>query len=205
MSNVPPDWYYRSIRVDPLQRYWHNCRFEEVKKLIEPKGGVILDIGCADGTFTKVILGESKAKQIVGIDVLENSIDWAKKHHRRNRKMKFSVGNAHKLDFKNSSFDAVFVLEVLEHVYEPEKVLEETKRVLKRNGYAVLLVPSESILFKIVWFFWHFYGRMVWKNTHIQSFRNDSLVRLAERVGFRVDKNHKFLLGMLQAIKVRKV
>ncbi|KKS10939.1 MAG: hypothetical protein UU67_C0091G0005, partial [Candidatus Daviesbacteria bacterium GW2011_GWB1_41_5] len=38
--------------------------------MIEPAGGKILDIGSADGTFTKVIIEKSKATKVVGIDVL---------------------------------------------------------------------------------------------------------------------------------------
>lgn len=203
-ERVPPDWYHRSIRQDHLQRYWHKRRFEEVGSLIEPTGGVILDIGCADGVFTKVIADKSKADKVIGIDVLRDSINWAKKHWKKNKKISFKHGDAHRLDFKDRSFNAVCALEVLEHVYEPEKVLTEIKRVLKKGGYAVLLVPSENSLFKIVWFLWHFYGRMVWKDTHIQSFRNNSLAVLCGGVGFQVEKNHKFLLGMLQVIKARK-
>ncbi|MCH7641193.1 class I SAM-dependent methyltransferase [Patescibacteria group bacterium] len=202
-ENVPPDWYYRSIKENLLQRYWHRRRFEEVGRLIEPTGGKILDIGCADGTFTKFILEKSKAEQIIGIDALKSSVKWAKEHW-KSKKMKFLVEDAHKLNFKSGSFDAVFALEVLEHVFEPVKVLKEIKRVVKVGGYAILLVPTESLLFRIVWFIWGFYRGKIWKETHIHAYRNDYLVKLSEQVGFKVEANKKFLLGMLQIVKVRK-
>ena len=112
-EHVPPNWYYQSLRVDPLQRYWHRRRFEEISKLIEPVKGTVLDIGCADGMFSKVILDKSKAQKLVGIDVLKTSIAWANKHWAKGGKMKFMVKDAHKLDFASSSFDAVVALEVL--------------------------------------------------------------------------------------------
>src|SRR3989344_6042742 len=97
-KNVPPDWYWRSIKENVFQKYWHGCRFEEVGKLVESSGGTILDIGSADG---------------------------------------------------------VFALEVLEHVFEPMEVFREVKRVLKKEGYGVFLVPSDNFLFKnIVWPVW---------------------------------------------------
>lgn len=203
-ENVPPDWYFRSIRENVFQRFWHTTRHKEVKKILEPVDGKVLDIGCADGVFTREILRETKASEIIGIDVLQSPVDWANKHWKRNKKMKFELGDAHKLKFKANTFDAVVALEVLEHVYQPEKVLKDIKRVLKKGGYAILLVPSENILFKAVWFLWHYAGRMVWKDTHVQDFRNDSLVELAKEAGFKVEINHKFILGMLQAIKARK-
>jgi|SRR3972149_1616106 ubiquinone/menaquinone biosynthesis C-methylase UbiE len=201
---VPPDWYHSSIRNNLFQRYWHKRRFEEVGKIIEPIKGEILDIGSADGTFTKVILDKSKADKVVGVDVLKDSVYWARKHWRRNKKMSFRLGDAHKLKFDNNSFDAVFALEVLEHVFEPIKVLKEVKRVLKKGGYAIFLVPTESLLFRIVWFLWGFYRGKIWKDTHIHAYRNDYLVKLCNQVGLKVDVNNKFILGMLQVLKVRK-
>lgn len=203
-ENVPPDWYYRSIRENVFQRYWHKRRFEEVGVLIEPSGGKILDIGSADGQFTKVIFDKSKADEIIGIDVLKPSVVWANKHWKRNTRMKFMIGDAHDLKFKPQSFDAVFALEVLEHVFEPAKVLKEVKRVLKKGGYAIFLVPTESLLFRIVWFLWGLYRGKIWKDTHIHAYRNDYLIRLSEKVDFEVVVDKKFILGMLQAIKVRK-
>mgnify|MGYP001580898548 FL=1 len=123
-EQVPPNWYYESLKIDPLQRYWHGRRFKEVSKVIEPVKGKILDIGCADGMFSKIILDKSKAKELIGIDALEKSVDWANKHW-KNTKMSFRVGDAHHLKFKSDTFDAVSSLEVLEHVPNPAKLLNE--------------------------------------------------------------------------------
>jgi 2-polyprenyl-3-methyl-5-hydroxy-6-metoxy-1,4-benzoquinol methylase len=205
-SNVPPDWYYQSIRVDILQRFWHKRRFKEVSELIEPVSGQILDIGSADGVFSKVILDKSKAKGLVGIDVLKSSVDWANKHWKGTGKMKFMVGYAHELKFKTNTFDAVVALEVLEHVFKPKQVLKEVKRVLKKSGYAIFLVPTDSPLFRMIWFFWlKFYPRgKIWRNTHIQTYRKSYLPKLCKQAGFDLEENKLFLLGMLQVVRVRK-
>ena len=205
-ENVPPNWYYHSIKINPIQRYWHKRRFKEVGDLVEPTGGQILDIGCADGVFTKVILDKSKAKKVVGIDVLKSSVDWAKKHWKRNKKLSFKVGNAHKLTYKAKTFDAVFALEVLEHVPNFEVVFKEIKRVLKRGGYAVFLVPTDNFLFKIIWYIWTTFGRgKIWDDCHIQSFNKDNtLADNLSNAGFEVEVDKKFILGMLNVVKVRK-
>lgn len=203
-KNVPPDWYFRSIRENVLQRYWHKRRFEAIGEMVEKTDGRILDIGCADGVFTRLILEKSKAERVVGVDVLKKSVDWAKKHWKKNRKLEFRVANAHDLPFEKDSFDAVFALEVLEHVHEPENVLDEIKRVLKKDGYAVFLVPTDSLLFETIWFFWTKFRGKIWEEAHIQSYKKDGLAGLCRRKGFKIEKEKKFLLGMLEAIKVRK-
>lgn len=204
-KNVPPDWYYRSIRRNLLQCWWHTSRFRQVRRVIEPVDGEILDIGCADGVFTNVILNKSGAKEIVGVDVLKTSISWAKKHWKGNKRMKFIVGDIHKLPFKANKFGAVFALEVLEHVFDPEKALREIKRVMKKGGYGVFLVPSDSKLFLLVWWFFRtFWFAKIWNDTHIQSFNHSGLPQLSKKVGFIVEVDKKFWLGMLHLVKVRK-
>jgi ubiquinone/menaquinone biosynthesis C-methylase UbiE len=204
-EKVPPDWYFRSIKENLLQRFWHKRRFKEVSKLLEKVDGKALDIGSADGVFTKVVLEKTGASKITGIDVLVGSVKWAETHWKRNKKMEFRVADAHKLPFSANTFSVVVCLEVLEHVFDPRKVLSEIKRVLKKEGYAVLLVPTDSMLFKIIWFFWCFYRGRIWKDTHLHTYKNNYLIQLSEKVGLKIVENKKFMLDMLQVVKVRKI
>lgn len=202
-KNVPPDWYARGIKENIFQRFWHYRRFRNVGKLIESTGGNILDIGCADGTFTKVILNRSKASLVVGIDTLSSSVSYARKRFAKNKKLKFRVAEAENLPFGKDKFDSVFALEILEHVFKPEKVLAEIKRVLKRDGYLVVLVPTENLLFKIIWFFWVRTRGKIWQGTHVQKFNHKKLEKMIEKFGFEVVAKKNFLLGMMKAVKAK--
>lgn len=205
-EHVPPNWYYQSLKIDIFQKYWHKRRFEEVKKLLEKVDGEVLDIGCADGMFSKVIYDGTSPRRFIGIDVLKSSVDWANNHWRKYRGMEFRVGDAHRLKFRSGTFSAVFAMEVLEHVHRPVEVFKELKRILKKGGYGIFLVPSDSVLFRFVWYLWlHFYPRgWVWKDTHIQTYRNNALTKMCSKAGFRIEKDKKFNLGMLHLVKVRK-
>ncbi len=203
--NVPPDWYARSIKENLLQRFWHTRRFQEVGKLVEPRGGMILDIGCADGTFSKVILGRSKAERLVGIDVLPRSISYAKRRFARSKKLSFRIADAHALPFENKTFDLIVCLEALEHIEDPQKVILEMHRVLKDRGKVITLVPTENLLFKfIVWPLWLLWRGKIWRGTHLHRFAADQILDKMRSGGFEITDNHKFLLGMLQAVKVKK-
>lgn len=203
-KNVPPDWYARSLKDNLLQRFWHTTRFKEVGGLIPVTRGRVLDIGCADGTFTKVILERSRAKKIIAIDVLSTSVNFAKRRFARSKKLSFRVADAHSLPFKDNEFDAVFCLEALEHVEDPRKVVREMYRVLKTGRYTIVLIPSENWLFRLGWPVWTLTRGRIWKGTHLNNFSADKLIRLMKEEGFTIDKNHKFLLGMLQVIKAIK-
>lgn len=203
--NLPPDYYEKGIRTNPFQWFWHTRRFKNISQLIEPVKGEVLDIGSADGTFTEVIANQSKVQKVVGIDILEKSVKYARKRFKKDKRMEFLVADAHDLPFKNNRFEAVFCLEALEHFFDPQKVLSEIKRVLKTGGYLVILVPTDTFLFKVVWWIvLHTWGKH-WQETHIQSFgQKNNLVKTIKKAGFKIEKNKKFLLNMLEAVKARK-
>ncbi len=205
-EHVPAGWYHESLKKDFFQRIWHKTRFSQIKKVSENAKNV-LDVGCADGIFSKVVLDSTQAESLIGIDIIKTSIDWAKKHWKRNTRMKFEVGDAHKLNFKANTFDAIYCLEALEHVADPVVVLGQFKRIMKKGGFGIFLVPSDNNLFKIVWWLWlTFYPRgWVWKDTHIQTYRGDYLTKACRKTGFKIELDKKFNLGMLHLVKVRKV
>ena len=51
--------------------------------------------------------------------------------------------NKEKMPFEDESFDVVVCLEMLEHVLYPSKVIDELKRVLKKDGIMILSMPNE--------------------------------------------------------------
>lgn len=205
-ENVPPDYYETSIRTNLGQRFWHHSRFNEALKFInKDENSRLLDIGSADGTFTSILVNKIKPKRLVGIDVLKASVDYANKKFKKERSVSFLLADAHELPFKQKMFDGVFALEVLEHVFEPKKVLSEIRRVLVPGGYVVVIVPNEeSRLFKVIWWVWTKFKGKIWKETHVQEFTPKSLRRLFEESKFKVKEEDLFLYGMLYIIKCVK-
>lgn len=195
-EDVPPDHYDQGIKKNFFQKYWHWRRFSEVDKLVRPVEGPVLDIGCHSGTFTIRILKKIKSREIYGVDISPAAINLIKKRIPYGH---FEVANAESLPYKNHFFDAVYCLEVLEHVDNPADVLSEIKRVLKKDGYTVLLVPTDNKLFKIVWFLWTFMYP-VWRHAHVQSFTHQSLENIAQKAGLKISKTKTFNLGMLKLI-----
>ncbi|MFA6250086.1 MAG: class I SAM-dependent methyltransferase [Candidatus Shapirobacteria bacterium] len=204
-DHVPTGYYQQAIKKNPFQAFWHQTRFREIGKIIEPLTGEILDIGACDGTFSQVILKKAKAKSLVGIDIVSSLVKFAKKRFKRDKRFKFLVADAEKLPFKNDRFGAVFCLEALEHVDYPEKVIEEAMRVTKPGGYVVILVPTDSYLFNFLWWIvLHTWGKH-WQETHVNSFRQaGSLGKLLESAGYRVEIDKKFLWNMLEVVRARK-
>lgn len=199
-EDVPANHYDQGIRRNLFQKYWHWRRFSEVSGLVEPVEGPILDLGCHSGTFTNVVLSKAKTQQIYGIDISPSAIKLATK---RIPYGKFMVADAAKLPFKDSFFEAVYCLEMLEHVDDPIMVLKEVKRVLKKNGKLFILVPSDNKLFKLVWFLWTMYYPH-WRHAHVQSYNKGILEQVISQLGFKILKVKTFNLGMLKLIVCQK-
>ena len=199
-EDVPADHYDQGIQKNLFQKYWHWRRFTEVLKILEPLDGPILDVGCHSGTFTQKLLTKLKTKKVYGIDVSPSAIDLAKK---RLPFGQFQVADVAKLPFGDNFFEAVFCLEILEHIDDPIAALREIDRVLKKNGNLYILVPSDNKLFKIIWSLWTI-SYPHWRHAHVQSYSKASLEKLLEEIGFRIIKVKIFNAGMLKLIVCRK-
>ena len=88
-----------------------------------------------------------------------------------------SQADATALPFRDHSFDAVFIFDVLEHIDAEELALEELGRVLKPEGSLLVTVPAFMFLF----------GRQDVVSEHKRRYRRAALSRLIEGAGFDVD------------------
>jgi 2-polyprenyl-3-methyl-5-hydroxy-6-metoxy-1,4-benzoquinol methylase len=113
-----------------LQPDWYICQ-----NGIPPKGKRILCIGCADG---KDIAFLAKANKVIGIDIIPEAIEMAKKYGINSQIFDVSQG----INFAEKSFDVIICKEVLEHLLDPAFVVKEIHRTLKDDGYAVISVPN---------------------------------------------------------------
>jgi ubiquinone/menaquinone biosynthesis C-methylase UbiE len=116
------------------------AREEEVMKLLEkisPQES-LLEVGCSEGHY--LFKMKDKCARTVGVDVEEERITEAKN---RNPEGEFYVIQPDEsLPFKDREFDWVLCTEVLEHVPDWVKTLEEVKRLARKK--VILTIPLEK-------------------------------------------------------------
>jgi len=66
------------------------------------------------------------------------------------------AGDGCRMEFEGASFDTVLAVQVLEHVFEPIRLIEEIGRVLRPGGHAILLVPQTGTMHLAP----HWYGNL---------------------------------------------
>jgi SAM-dependent methyltransferase len=140
----------------------------------------ILDVGCGDGIFAKILFDE---KIDVGIDPLKYELDSAKQYNMYHELIE-AFGD--KIPKPDGSFATAFSNSVLEHIPDLDPVLKEVHRTLKTGGNFYVTIPTNlfdkySVLSKMLngvglrglalkynkffngfWKHYHYYTRKDW-------------------------------------------
>jgi 2-polyprenyl-3-methyl-5-hydroxy-6-metoxy-1,4-benzoquinol methylase len=98
-------------------------------------GLTVLDVGCGDGVLSEPIA--KLGNNVTGFD-LPTITPMA---HKRHVSMVLS-GDAENLAFTPETFDVVLASEVVEHLWNPQRFLDDAFRVLKPKGLLILEAPE---------------------------------------------------------------
>jgi SAM-dependent methyltransferase len=122
-----------AFRSTPLHPQWF--AFLRARKNLEQTcadlRGLVLDVGCADSLPREHLPTEAT---YIGLDYYSTATDWY-----GTRPDIF--GDAQSLPIHDASVDHVLLLDVLEHIPEPDHCLSELQRVLKPGGSLTVQVP----------------------------------------------------------------
>jgi len=103
--------------------------------------GAVLDVGCGHGVLLERILTRRRLVRACGSDL---SMVMCSRAVTRVPSAGILQADAENLPFADNSFDHVFMVEVLEHLPEAGKALQEVRRVLKAKGRFLVAVPNKD-------------------------------------------------------------
>ena len=132
-------WDRNAGRYDRFMRK-DRAAYDEMYELIRPvvRHKTVLELATGTGLIAKHIV--NAAAHIEATDASAEMIAEAKRDN-RSAKLHFSVQDVFRLPYADKSFfDVVIVSNALHIVQQPEKALQEIKRVLKDDG--VLIAPT---------------------------------------------------------------
>src|SRR3989344_115132 len=145
-----------------------DIRVKIIRKLIrEYKSKKVLDIGCGTGIFLDNFHNEFASG--TGIDSSIDMINFANRNHKR-KNIKYLLARDAPLSFDNNSFDLILSMGTLEYVKDQKNHIEESIRVLKKNGILFLTTPTKIMnIYRIARIFGLAAGRY-WKINKYLSF-----------------------------------
>lgn len=121
LVNTPihPQWLLLRKTHSGLQQVAANCR------------GSVLDIGCGRKTILDHL---SEGIDYIACDYYSTSTNW---YH----SPPDLYADAHQLPLKSDSIDCVLLLDVIEHLEDPQQALRQSFDALKQNGKVIISIP----------------------------------------------------------------
>lgn len=100
-----------------------------------PENKKILDVGCGDGLITFLL--SKKNNTVWGIDNNTTAIKLAKE---KTKSKLFFKKDIYKIKYENE-FDCVILSDIIEHLKNPSKAIENSFITLKKEGILILSTP----------------------------------------------------------------
>jgi dolichol-phosphate mannosyltransferase len=173
------DWYGYH-KGNPAQKWWKRSIAKTVWRWI-PSSSTMLDIGCG----TSPII--TQYPNAIGIDTNSQKLRFMRKLLPKQKFLKAKEGCS--LKFNSNSFDYVICIEVLEHLKNPDRMIQEIARVLKPKGQTILATPDYNRLW---WYIAEFFTPT--REQHISKFSRKKLEEACSKYGL-TPVQHKYVLG----------
>ncbi len=188
------DEYWKKEKIY-IGGYYHDWVRKILLSSFMKDGGnkKILDIGCGDGFMLTPFIENN---QTYGVDISNNAVEKASK---LGIKAKVCNLNTQALPFSKNEFDAIFCLDVLEHIFDPQAAVNSIFASLKDDGKFVVCVPNMlNIANRIRFVLGEFvdYMDISHKNgtdlfsEHIRVFSKGKLEKLLDDAGFKIEKKN---------------
>jgi len=115
--------------------------FNKISEII-PDGSRVLDVACGPGIFCRTLKRKKPNTKIIGIDFSDFIINVNKKRD-RGLGIRYLVCDIRKkLPFKKK-FDVIVMTEIIEHLKQPEKVISNIMKLLKKGGLFFVSCPHD--------------------------------------------------------------
>ncbi|OGF97897.1 MAG: hypothetical protein A2Z06_02045 [Candidatus Glassbacteria bacterium RBG_16_58_8] len=123
--------------------------YRNLSRIVDVRGKTVLEVGGGSGRDSLEMAGEGA--RCVILDYTLTPLELARSLAREGRGRPFLVcGDALSLPIRDRSVDVVFHQGLMEHFRDPDRLLEENRRVLREGGYLLVDVPQRYHVYTLL-------------------------------------------------------
>lgn len=176
LANFYSDGYDLTRYYSPITER----RYLEILEEFESfrKTGKLLDIGCGFGFFLET--ANEKNWETTGVEISNTAVKAC-----TSKGLRMHHGALETAHFQNNEFDVIVLIETIEHVLQPEKLITEIHRILRPGGLVYLSTPNFNALNR-----YRLKGQydIVQYPLHLSYFTPRTLKKFFEENGFSTQK-----------------
>lgn len=165
-----------------------NSTYNKILGCIQ-SGERVLDVGCATGFLGKY-LHETKRADVVGLDYTSYHVQKSIESGGYSRVLQVNLNEPESLlDCDLGLFDKIVLLDVLEHLYDPQASLTFLCRFLKKDGMVLCSLPNVthgSVKLKLLMNTFDYTDKGIMDASHIRFFTRKSSVDLFSKCNLSI-------------------
>jgi 2-polyprenyl-3-methyl-5-hydroxy-6-metoxy-1,4-benzoquinol methylase len=161
----------------------------------------MMDIGCAGGIMGKTMKERSADCHVIGFELNQAAADFASRHLDRVFCGKFEDFDLQAEGVGHGTIDTVVLADVLEHMYDPWRVMVNLRPFLTADAQIIISIPNARNLALVKGLIdrgeWQYASRGLLDITHIRFFTLQEIRALISQTGYRTERVDFFLDGTL--------
>jgi 2-polyprenyl-3-methyl-5-hydroxy-6-metoxy-1,4-benzoquinol methylase len=172
-TGIPVGFYDQMLRGgNPIRRLWHLSKFERVLDALPRRPGLsLLDVGCFAGSFLSLVPEQRFPRQL-GVDILPEQVAWAEQHHGTGFRRFRHVADVAALEALPETFDAVTLIEVIEHLGREEAgvLLRALAMRTVPGGVLILTTPNYASGWPVIEWLVDLVSSVKYEEQHVTHF-----------------------------------
>ncbi len=156
--------------------------YEEIKPFVK---GDVLEIGSGLGSLSKILISSNGNSRIILSDIDERFVELLSRRYGNFKNVSVKNLNLESIDNPsnaNLSIDTCIMINVLEHISDDIKVINNIYNILNKDGNLILLVPAHKYLYNVI-------DKSV---GHIRRYDKRDIDRILKGSRFKLIKSHYF-------------